>query len=116
MNALAVRQDGVLIPREFMQQHNLRGGDVVRLTYHHIWFPFEVPMTIVGTFELFPTWYPDRRPLFVGNLDYFFEQAGSQFPYEVWLSVQPGVDLLNLGDDGLTDLNARVFELGCSPT
>jgi len=109
MNALAVRQDGVLIPREFMQQHDLRGGDVIRLQVTTYGFRFEVPMTIVGTFELFPTWYPDNGPLFVGNLDYIFEQAGSQFPYEVWLKVQSGIDLLNLGDEGLTDLNVHVM-------
>src|SRR5690606_16375440 len=30
-------------------------------------------------------------PLFVGNLDYFFEQIGTQVPYYVWLRADPDV-------------------------
>jgi putative ABC transport system permease protein len=109
MNALAVRPDGVLVPREFMDQHNLRGGDTLRMRMSTYGFRFEVPLTIVGHFELFPTWYPDDGPLFVGNLEYFYEHAGSQFPYEVWLSVAPNVDLEQLADQGLAEINLRIL-------
>ena len=43
---------------------------------------------------MFPTWYPndeDAGPLFVGNLDYVFQQAGGQYPYNVWLKIDPDV-------------------------
>jgi putative ABC transport system permease protein len=40
---------------------------------------------IVGAFDLFPTWYPNLGPLFVGNLDELFLQAGGEYPHEVWL-------------------------------
>jgi putative ABC transport system permease protein len=109
MNALAVQTDGVLVPAEFMQEHNLREGDTVRLRVTTYGFQFEIPLVIVGNFNYFPSWYPSRGPLFVGNLDTIFEQAGSQIPYSVWLNVEPGVDLLNLENQGLTDLNARVI-------
>jgi putative ABC transport system permease protein len=49
---------------------------------------------IVGVFDLFPTWYPndeDAGPLFVGNLDYLFQQAGGQYPYNVWLKTDPNI-------------------------
>jgi putative ABC transport system permease protein len=58
---------------------------------------------------LFPTWYPNDGPLFVGNLDYLYEQAGSQFPYEVWLKTAQGVDLRQLADEGLTEINYRIL-------
>jgi putative ABC transport system permease protein len=42
---------------------------------------------------MFPSWYPEEDgPLFVGNLDFLFEQAGGQFPYDVWLKVDEGAD------------------------
>ncbi|MCJ7701702.1 MAG: ABC transporter permease [Anaerolineales bacterium] len=109
MNALAVKPDGVLVPREFMEQHQLRGGDILRLDATIYGYRFDVDLSIVGSFELFPTWYPSDGPLFVGNLDYIYEQAGSQFPYEVWLSLEPGVDIQNIGDEGLSKLNVRVM-------
>jgi putative ABC transport system permease protein len=69
-----------------MAQHALRRGDTFRLdvtTYGQV---NELDMKVAGGFDLFPTWYAaDDGPLFVGNLDYLFEQAGSQFPYDVWL-------------------------------
>jgi len=109
MNSLAVRQDGILVPREFMEQHNLQGGDILRMQITTYGFRFEVPFTIVGNFELFPTWYPNEGPLFVGNLEYVYEQAGSQFPYEVWLSAAPNVDLQQIGDEGLSEINVRIL-------
>ena len=45
---------------------------------------------VAGYIGLFPTTYPEDGPLVIGNLDYIFDQVGSQFPYEVWLSLQPG--------------------------
>jgi putative ABC transport system permease protein len=115
MNTLAVRRDGVLIPRDLMVDYSLRGGDVIRLQVSTYGFRFEIPLTVVGNFELFPTWYPSEGPLFVGNLEYFFEQAGSQFPYEVWLSGEPGADLADLGEEGLNEINVRILNWEAAP-
>ena len=41
-----------------------------------------------AAFDYFPTWYPggeEAKWLFVGNLDNLYEQAGDQYPYDVWL-------------------------------
>lgn len=37
--------------------------------------------------------------LFVGNLKYFFEQAGGQVACSVWLKVQDGADLQKIVAD-----------------
>jgi putative ABC transport system permease protein len=92
MNALAIRQDGVLVPRTFMSQHSLRVGDTIQIEISATGQRVQTQMTVVGGFDYFPTWYPSEGPLFVGNLDYFFEQAGGQFPYNVWLKTEPNVD------------------------
>jgi putative ABC transport system permease protein len=88
MNGLAVYSNGVLVPRTFLAQHAMRVGDTFRLTVNALGQANDMDMKIVGTFDMFPSWYPEEDgPLFVGNLDFLFEQAGGQFPYDVWLRV-----------------------------
>ncbi|NLF01087.1 MAG: FtsX-like permease family protein, partial [Anaerolineales bacterium] len=86
MNGLAAYSNGVLVPRSFMAQHALRGGDTFRLTVNALGQVNQLDVKIVGSFDMFPTWYPGLDgPLFVGNLEYLFEQAGGLSPYDVWL-------------------------------
>ena len=89
MNALATTPEGVLMPRNAMSQYAVNVGDTIRVTVGTYGQLTDIDMKIVGGFDLFPSWYPDEKgPLFVGNLDYIFERAGGQFPYEVWLSTE----------------------------
>jgi putative ABC transport system permease protein len=63
---------------------------------------------IVGTFDMFPTWYPDDGPLFVGNLDYFFGRAGERLNYDVWLATEPDADYEQI-ELALRDLGVNVL-------
>jgi Predicted permease. len=92
MNALAVRSNGVLVPRTFLAQYALNIGDTFRATVVGHGERTDLDLEIVGVFDMFPTWYPDEGPLLVGNLDYFFEQLGWQVPYDVWLKTDAQVD------------------------
>ena len=109
MNALAVHRDGVLASRSFLARHGLNMGDVFRLGVRAYGEVYELDVKVVGTFDLFPSWYPEEDgPLFVGNLDYFFEQAGWQFPYDVWLKTEPNADYdRTVGD--LQELGLRTY-------
>ena len=109
MNALAVTWNGVLVPRSFMSQHALNVGDTFRVRVHTYGQANELDVKIAGAFDLFPTWYPEDGPLFVGNLDYLFEQAGGQFPYNVWLKADPDVDHDQIVE-GVRDLRLRVLD------
>ena len=111
MNALAVTRNGVLVPRSFMSQHALNVGDTFRVRIHTYGQANDLDMKVAGAFDLFPTWYPEDGPLFVGNLDYLFEQAGGQFPYNVWLKTDPDVDH-NQIVEGVRDLRLRVLDWG----
>jgi putative ABC transport system permease protein len=91
MNQLALTQNGVLVPSEFAARHALSVGDVFRMTVRGI-DGVEMDVKLVGTFDMFPTWYPDDGPLFVGNLDHFFDRAGERLHYDVWLATEPGVN------------------------
>lgn len=110
MNALAVVWDGVLVSRDFMRQNSLTEGDPLHLTVLTYGQSNEIDLQIVGSFDLFPSWYPEDGPLFVGDLEYLFAQAGMQFPYRVWLTTQPQVDPRQLVEEGVRDLNVRIFE------
>ena len=95
MNALASRYEAVLVPESVLAENALSIGDTVQVNAHLTDGDVVLPMTIVGTFRLWPGWNPkdaDAGPLFVGNLDYFFQEAGGQVPYTVWLKTRPGSD------------------------
>lgn len=98
MNALALHSDGVLVPSEFAAEHALRVGDVFRIRARGI-DRIDMDVTLMGTFDMFPTWYPEDGPFFVGNLDYFFEHTGERLHYDVWLATDPGVDYERVAED-----------------
>ena len=102
MNVLAATHNGVLVPSDFMLEQALHIGDILYLTVSTYDQDTDVYFTVVGDFELFPTWYPSEGPLFVGNLDYLFECAGGQYPYNVWLKTAPDADYAALGDGVLS--------------
>ncbi|MBC7316208.1 MAG: ABC transporter permease, partial [Chloroflexi bacterium] len=50
---------------------------------------------IADVIYYFPTYYPsdeDSNYLFVGNLEYIFEQMGGMFPYDVWIRTAGKLD------------------------
>jgi putative ABC transport system permease protein len=94
MNQLAADPNGVLVPNLLLEEKKLEIGD--KLTIGVITgvagesVPFEV--TIVGSFDLFPTWYPENGTMLVGNLEEFYLRAGSEYPHEVWLGTTRNAD------------------------
>jgi len=112
MNALAVAQDGVLVERSFMRQNGLRVGDQIQLRINAALDDGESPVKIVGDFDYFPTWYAaaeEGKPLLIANLDYVFEQAGGEQPYDVWVKTLPTIDYEKMVDD-LRQLEITVFD------
>ena len=126
MNALATTPYGVLVSRNFLREHALSMGDTFRIAVDTYAQRNELDVQIVGGFDLFPGWYPEQEqspgaarsgaqekqpggPLFVGNLDYLFDEAGGQFPYDVWLKTDPQADYEELVR-GVRALGVRVEE------
>ena len=98
-----------------MAQHALGIGDTFRLSVRAYGQATEMDVEVIGAFDMFPTWYPEEDgPLFVGNLDYFFEQVGWQIPYDVWLSTDDGVDFAGI-EEGVRDLRLRVLNWKAPP-
>jgi putative ABC transport system permease protein len=114
MNDLARTSEGILVQRTFMETNALRIGDSLTVIAYPFGVNHDLDMTIVGTFDYFPTWYPDQGPLIVGNLDYFFEQVGGEFPYDVWLKTAPNADYTALIKN-VTDLYLHLSNEKVSP-
>jgi putative ABC transport system permease protein len=111
MNLLARGPGAVLIPHDFAMKNGLHEGDYVRLNVILPDAKVELITQVVGFFEYFPTWYPQEEgPLFVGNLDDLFTQAGGVFPYEVWLYTQNQPNIMAL-KDGLTERRLYTWQL-----
>jgi putative ABC transport system permease protein len=111
MNELARVPNGVLAPRGLLSAYGLKVGDPLRLlVYTSGRGSVALNLEIVGGFDIFPTWYPSAGALYVGNLDYLFDQAGGQFPYEVWLKTTPGVDQDQLVKHSVGDIGIGDFE------
>ena len=90
MNELALDRAALLASPSFLGANSLYMGDKVHL---RIGMTFgqsqEIEFTIRGTVDYFPTLYPEDGPIFVGNLDYLFEQMGGEFPHDVWIRLAP---------------------------
>ncbi|MCL4560325.1 MAG: FtsX-like permease family protein [Chloroflexi bacterium] len=109
MNALALQPDGILVPRSFLSRYALKIGDPLQMGVVVYGQLTSLELKIAGVFDLFPTWYPQEDPIFVGNLDYLFERAGGQFPYQVWLKTDPGADPASIVDR-LKDVSLKVLD------
>lgn len=114
MNALALTPNGVLMARDFLDQNALQVGDRIRVNVQASGHSAALDMKIVGAFRLFPTWYPDEGPLFVGNLDFLFDNLGQQVPYEVWVKQQPGTPAQSIVD-GVRELGMKVVNWESAP-
>lgn len=100
MNALALDPAALLVPPDFLVRNSLRVGEDVLMSIDSVGVGrTPITFTVAGTFELFPHDARDGgEELFVGNLDYFFESAGTALPYDVLVAVEPGATL-----DGVVD-------------
>lgn len=90
LNALAGAPDGALLPESIMRQNGLQIGDTFRAAISLPDATVRVTFRVVGSFRLWPTWFPNdekKGPAIIGHLDYLFEAAGGQAPYDVWLKL-----------------------------
>jgi putative ABC transport system permease protein len=87
MNQLAANPTGVLVPQSLLTRQKLKIGDKLNIGITTGVAGQSIPMEapIVGSFELFPTWYPENGTTIVGNLEELFLRAGAEYPHEVWL-------------------------------
>jgi putative ABC transport system permease protein len=109
MNRLAAMPDGVLVTDTFLAQHALNRNDLITLRIVNYQTAKEVDFHIAGTFHLFPTYYPSEKTLFVANLDYIFEEIGSEYPYDVWLKTDGSTGTKDMEKEAFAKIGARTL-------
>ena len=94
MNQIAANPKGILVPDSLLEKYNLKVGDKLQVAITTGVAGLSLPLeaTIVGSFDLFPTWYPEEGTVIVGNLDELFLTAGAEYPHEVWLGTTRSAD------------------------
>jgi putative ABC transport system permease protein len=93
MNLLALEPESLLVPTYVAEQLALEVGDTLRVNtyvYDNTLMPFE--FTVVGTFDHFPTMYPQEAPVLVANLDYLELRTLGVLPHDIWLKLGPQAD------------------------
>lgn len=92
-NALAIQPDTVLVARDFLDRRGLEIGDLLELDVRSAGDVFTINLQIVGALDYFPRWYPEVDGMvFIGNLDYLFEQAQQELAHRVIARVEPEFD------------------------
>ncbi len=109
MNRLATLPDGLLVTESFMTEHALNRDDLITLRIVTNRVASEVDFHVVGTFKLFPTYYPSNETLFVGNLEYIFQEIGGEYPYDVWLDADQAIDTKNMETVAFQTIGARTL-------
>jgi hypothetical protein len=90
----------VVVSQDFLDSASLGLGQIALLSMSSVY----VPVEIVGTFDLFPTWDPEgARSLIIANRDYLYYRVnrnpatlGAAAPNEVWI--------IPSGEEGLRQL------------
>jgi putative ABC transport system permease protein len=93
MNRLAEVPNGILVSSELLRTLMLGVGDPIRLNVNiqgNTLLPFE--FRVVGTFDYFPTMYPDVAAVLITNLDHLEFVTVYTLPYAVWMRLESGID------------------------
>jgi len=92
MNALGAEPMGVLVPRDLAEESGLRLGDQLLMSVRVLDQSYERDLVIVGTYDYFPTVYPQRKPTMIVNLETVFENPDAIVGYDVWLDTRAETD------------------------
>lgn len=92
MNRLGMYPTGVLVSSKYLAANQLTEGQQIALEVRLGDEEQRIEFLIVGTYDYFPTMYPQKDDLFVCNLDYLFEQVGGVYPHHVWMVLDPHAD------------------------
>lgn len=91
MNRFGEQPDSLLVPPLFLTLNKKAIGDPLQLQVVTTEGRVPVTYTIAGTYISFPTVQPkEDEMIFIGDMEYTFDQIGKAVPYDVLLSLAPG--------------------------
>lgn len=90
MNRLASTSDGVLVPRDILTNFELQIGDQIPVTVGTSFSQStSTQLTIVGSYDYFPTMYTEQGVMLIGNLENLSNLFGFTLNHEIWLKLAP---------------------------
>jgi putative ABC transport system permease protein len=93
MNALGAQPHGVLIPTLLAEETGLRPGDLMAVTVNVLDVNYDREMMVVGTYDYFPTVYPEVTPTMIVNLESIFDNPDGAMGYNIWMDVRQNTDV-----------------------
>ncbi|MBE0696486.1 MAG: hypothetical protein IH586_06145 [Anaerolineaceae bacterium] len=93
MNALARDPMGVLVPKALMEEIGLKVGDQLNVDISVVDQSSSLELVIVGTYDYFPTVFPELKPTLIVNLESLFDDPEGVVGYDVWIDVRPNTDI-----------------------
>ena len=93
MNALGADPSGVLIPLSLSKELGLTVGDHLTLSTNVIDQKYVRDMIIVGTYNYFPSVYPDQLPTLIVNLESIFDSPEAAIGYDIWLRLRKNTEI-----------------------
>jgi putative ABC transport system permease protein len=92
MSGLRANENGLLLPTELLRKLQLDQDArlVVRVRLEEK--DYRLGFRVAGSFDYFPTMYPEQAMVVVANMDYLEAELGRGFPFTVWMRVTPGAD------------------------
>ena len=92
MNALGSNLDGVLIPTILMEKNGIALGDRLAMTISAGGSSYNREMIVVGSYQYFPTVFPNDQPTLIVNLESIFNYPEDAEGYLMLLNLKPDAD------------------------
>ncbi|HEY9078321.1 MAG TPA: ABC transporter permease [Anaerolineaceae bacterium] len=92
MNALGMNLEGVIFPAELMKKNNILMGDKIAVTINVGSAKYERELTVVGSYNYFPTVFPKDRATLIMNLESIFNYPDDVEGYTMLLDLAPDAD------------------------
>jgi len=96
MNDLGAQPYGVLIPTLLAEKTGLRPGDLMAVTVNALDVNYDHEMMVVGTYDYFPTVFPEATPTLIVNLESIFDNPDGVMGYNIWMDARPNTDVFLL--------------------
>jgi putative ABC transport system permease protein len=99
MNDLGLNLDGVLVPTSLMTENGVALGDQLAVSITVGTVTYNRDFIVVGSYDYFPTVFPNDKPTLIANLDSIFNYPEDVEGYQMWLKLKPGADPQAVIDD-----------------
>lgn len=127
LNVLAANPNAALISRSVAEEHGLKTGDAIRVSWDKY---APATLTVFGIVDYWPGWNPlpqpgvrERPALVVAQLSTIRNRIASE-PYEVWMKLKDGATSASLYDElqakqlrvtSLRDMNQELIKSSIDP-